>query len=200
MEIITAPVDESRIDELARSVFDEAISVIGGLRKLIEYRNLTWLPSLAEAAYVIVLAEEGRLTHREIAARVGLTEPSVSNILRASPEAVEGFLRRELESVDTHKAGGIAKLAYRRLKSRGFPETVALDAESARILNILWAFNVLTHLRGVDFPVERVVLRERLTGMQVKDRPIEPLLDKIDYPVRTPAELLHKLKQAAEQA
>lgn len=198
MEVISNPMETQRIDELARMVFNEAVSALGGLKRLIEYRNLTWLPSLAEAAYVVVLAEESKLTHKEIAARLGLTDQTVANILRASPEAVEQYLKGELDKVETHKAGAIAKLAYHHLKSRGFAESAVIDRESARILDILWAFNVLTHLRGVHFPVEREILQERLAGLKVKDKPIEPLLEKLNYPIRTPAELLHQLKVAAE--
>ncbi len=198
MEIITGPVDEGRIDQLARQVFEESIALLGGLKKLVQYRNLTWLPSLAEAAYVVVLAEEGHLTHKEIAAKLGITDQTAANILRADPEAVVGLLRGEIEpkEVDTHKAGALAKMAYRNLKSRGFETGTWIDVESARVLEILWAFNVLTHLRGVDFPADQETLLQKLRGIKIKGRPIEDL--KIDYPVKTPAELLHKLKLAAE--
>jgi len=57
MEVIKPSRDFSRIDELAERVFLEAVRSIGGLRKLTEYRNLTWLPSLAEAALVVVMRE-----------------------------------------------------------------------------------------------------------------------------------------------
>lgn len=200
MEVITGPVDENRIHEMARAVFEESIALLGGLPKLVEYRNLTWLPSLAEAAYVIVLSEEGKMTHKEIAAKLGLTDQTVANILRADPELMEKFLRGEMElkEVETHKAGAIAKVAYQRLKSRGFEAGATyLDVESAKVLEILWAFNVLSHLKGVHFPADKETLKERLAGLKVKGRPIEELLEKIPSPVKSPAELLHKLKEAA---
>lgn len=103
-------------DKLAEKVFMEAIKIAGGLRKLIEYRNLTWLPSLAEAVYVVVLKNEAALTNKEIAAKLGITEQTVANILRAEAEEVEKWLKGELVEVDEHKAGALAKLAYEKMK------------------------------------------------------------------------------------
>ncbi len=106
------------LDDLAMKVFLEAINLAGGPRKLIEYRRLTWLPSLAEAAYAVVLANEEKKTEEEIAAFLGMTKISVRNILRASPEDVlkrlEGDIKGQRRS---HIAGGLAKLAYERVKS-----------------------------------------------------------------------------------
>lgn len=104
------------IDTLAEKVFLEAISIAGGLRTLLQYRNLTWLPSLAEAAYVIVLKEEGQKTSAEIAKELGITQQTVRNILSAKEEKVEKFLKGAKEDISEHIAGGLAKLAYRRLK------------------------------------------------------------------------------------
>lgn len=104
------------IDSLAEKVFLEAISIAGGLRALLQYRNLTWLPSLAEAAYVIVLKEEAQKTSTEIAAELGITQQTVRNILSANEEKVEKFLEGKKEEVSEHIAGGLAKLAYKRLK------------------------------------------------------------------------------------
>jgi probable regulatory domain-containing protein len=53
---------------------------------LAEYRTLTWLPSLARAAFVIVLHEEYIKSESEIAEYVGLTKNTVRNILRADPQ------------------------------------------------------------------------------------------------------------------
>lgn len=79
-------VSESEIEHLVTRVFFKAIELLGGLNKLIEFRTLTWLPSLARAAYAIVLKEEYMKTYEEIAERVGLTKNTVRNILRADPE------------------------------------------------------------------------------------------------------------------
>jgi len=107
------------IDDAARKVFDRAIDVVGGLRKLIEHRNLTWLPSLAEAAYVIVLKEMGGKTARAIAEELGITEATVRNISSSEPDAVERYLKGELPEVSEHIAGGLAKLAFEQLKEEG---------------------------------------------------------------------------------
>lgn len=55
MEIISSPIATEDIDFMAERVFNESIKILGGLKKLIEYRNLAWLPSLAEASYTVVL-------------------------------------------------------------------------------------------------------------------------------------------------
>jgi len=48
-----------------------SLESINGLRRLVEYRNLTWLPSLAEATYVVVLKNEAFKTYGEIARELG---------------------------------------------------------------------------------------------------------------------------------
>jgi predicted transcriptional regulator len=55
IEVTPQPPD---IDQRALRVFLKAIELVGGPRQLVELRRLTWLPSLMEAAYAVVLAEE----------------------------------------------------------------------------------------------------------------------------------------------
>ena len=104
------------LDQRAFRVFLKAIEVLGGPRSLIEHRRLTWLPSLMEAAYAVVLKEEGHKTADDIASFLGLSSAAVRNLLAAQPEAVAERLRGELgEEQRVHVAGGLAKLAYRAL-------------------------------------------------------------------------------------
>lgn len=113
------PVD---VDALAMKVFLKALELAGGPRKLIEHRHLTWVPSLIEASYVMVLFNEAGKPAEEIARFLGVGEQTVRNILRASPEAVQARLHRMLSGEDssgetrTHIAGGMAKLAYNQVK------------------------------------------------------------------------------------
>ena len=65
---------EKDIEPLVTRVFLKSIDIVGGLQKLAEYRTLTWLPSLARAAFVIVLREEYLKTEDEIAQIVGITK------------------------------------------------------------------------------------------------------------------------------
>ncbi|HIO42299.1 MAG TPA: bacterio-opsin activator, partial [Aquifex sp.] len=51
MVVEIKPVEQD-IEHLVTRVFLKAIDIIGGLQKLAEYRTLTWLPSLARAAFV----------------------------------------------------------------------------------------------------------------------------------------------------
>ena len=119
MEVIAKP-KGGDIDKMAEKVFFESIRQLGGLKKLIEYRNLTWLPSLAEAAYVVVLKNEAMKTYKEIAQELGITEQTVKNIATADEEEVIKYIEGEIEErPKEHIAGGLAKLAYKKLKEEG---------------------------------------------------------------------------------
>jgi probable regulatory domain-containing protein len=76
-----------------------------------------------EASYAVVLREHFNRTEDEIAQFLGLTRQSVRNILRANPEAVrerlEGALEERRRTAYVHIAGGLAKLAYRTIRTEG---------------------------------------------------------------------------------
>ena len=192
MEVINTAVKEIDVDALAEQVFYESINILGGLRKLIEYRNLTWLPSLAEAAYAVVMKEELMKTHKEIAFDLGLTPQTVQNILRADAQEVEKFIKGEIEKVDEHKAGGIAKLAYERVKK---DKRITMKEKELEVLGVGWAIKVLTRLRGTDFPLDKEQLLERLKGVVIKDKPFEEIVNEMKFPVNTPAEVLKEIKR-----
>ncbi len=200
MEVIAKP-KGGNVDKIVERVFQESIKILGGLKKLITYRNLTWLPSLAEAAYVVVLKNEVLKTYSEIAKELGITEQTVKNIATADEEEVKKYLEGEIEKVDEHKAGGIAKLAYRKLKEEGKleGEEVEIYHDEIEALGIDWAIHVLARIRGLDFPVDKDALLERLKGLIARGKPIEEILEKIEYPVKNPAELLHKIKEKLEE-
>lgn len=190
-EVITSPVSATDVDHLAERVFQECINILGGLRKLTYYRNLTWLPSLAVASYAIVLREELLKTQREIAEKLGITPQTVKNILQADEEEVKRFIKGEIEKVDEHKAGGIAKLAYRKVKEeRG----VFIREDELEVLGVDWALRVLIRLRGADFPLDKEALEKRLEGIIIKGKPIDQVIEKMEFPVRSPAEVLKQIK------
>ena len=119
MEIIKKPKGKN-VDEIAEMVFMKGIEILGGLKKLIEYRNLTWLPSLAESSYAVVLRSEAMKTYSEIAKELGIAETTVKNILSADEERVLDYIKGDEEKrPKEHIAGGIAKLAYKALKTNG---------------------------------------------------------------------------------
>jgi probable regulatory domain-containing protein len=211
IEITGMPASETDADleQLVTRVFFRAIDLLGGLSKLTEFRTLTWLPSLARAAYVVVLREEYLRTEEEIAQRVGLTKNTVRSILRADPtlamekvQKLEELAKEELKEMKVHTAGGIAKLAYKMVKEGNEAEILShfctvVAEEVARALDIPWAYAVLKHLRGVKFPVQdSQVLKERLKGVKIKTHPAEEVVDRLPYPIKTPAILLHEIKLA----
>ncbi len=197
MEVINKAIHGNNVDRLAERIFRESIRIAGGLRGLVEYRNLTWLPSLAEAAYIIALKNETVRTNREIAEYLGISEQTVKNVLGADEHVVEKYLRGEREKAGEHIAGGLAKLAYRRIKENrdNIDERLEIMEESARSLGVDWAVHVLSSIRGLDFPAGREELLGRLRGYAIMGKTIEEILDGIEYPVKSPAELLHEIRR-----
>ncbi len=113
VEVVDKPINQST-DELAQKIFYKSIDLLGGLFNLAKYRNLTWLPTLAESAYVIAMHKESALTSKQIAEKLGLSTQTVTNILRAKEiDQIEAL--EENEKIQTHKAGSIAKLAYKKI-------------------------------------------------------------------------------------
>ena len=196
MEVIARP-RGGNIDKMAEKVFFESIKMLGGLKKLIEYRNLTWLPSLAEAAYVVVMKNEAFKTYKEIAKELGITEQTAKSIVTADEDEVKRYIEGELEErPKEHIAGGIAKLAYKKLKEEGWldEEEVEINHDELEVLGVDWAVHVLAKIKGLDFPVEKDQLIDRLKGMVIKGKKVEEILERLEYPVKSPAELLHKIK------
>ncbi len=201
MEVIARP-KGGNIDKMAEKVFLESIKLLGGLKKMVEYRNLTWLPSLAEAAYGSVLKNEAFKTYKEIAEELGITEQTAKNIATADEEEVKKYIEGELEERPReHIAGGIAKLAYKKLKEEGKldEDEVEIKHDEIEVLGIDWAVHVLTRIKGLDFPVEKDQLMERLKGLVIKGKKAEEILEKLEYPIKNPADLLHKIKIHLEE-
>ncbi len=188
-------------DPLAIRVFLKALELVGGPRHIIQYRNLTWIPSLLEAAYAVVLSSEYEMAPSQIAQELGITDQTVRNILRADVEATKAKLSDELQNkqLKVHIAGGLAKWAYNEIKqgneSIHFLEAVFQDV--MEILEVAWPIEVLWRIRGSKFPLTRDDLAQLLKGIEVEGTPIEVLLDKLPEAVANPAELLRELKRAA---
>jgi len=203
MVIEVKPV-EVDYDSLALRVFLKALELIGGPKKLFEFRNLTWVPSLMEASYAVVLKEKGMKSEDEIAEFLGSTKQTVRNMLSADPELVMQKLHGELASeVKVHMAGGLAKLAYREVeeKRESIPFIVSICRDYIPPFARIWTLEVLSLIKGMHFPIsesERDELSERLSGVEIKGMMVSKLVGKISFPVKNPPELLHKLKEAAE--
>ena len=207
LTIDKAVTSEAELEHLVNRVFFRSIDLLGGLSKLAEFRTLTWLPSLARAAFVVVLKEEYMKTDEEIAYKVGLTKNTVRNILRADPElalkkikAMEELVSEEARDLKVHTAGGIAKLAYKEVKEGKDAKTLvhycSIVAEDiVKTLDIPWAYLVLRKTKGIKYPINSPEeLKERLSGINIKGVPAEEVLENLQYPIKTPAYLLHEIK------
>jgi probable regulatory domain-containing protein len=199
MAILTPEeIREFDIDAMAIRVFLKSLELIGGPRKLIEYRNLTWIPSLMEASYAVVLRDMANKTEAEIAEFLGSTRQTVRNMLRAEPELVLKKLEGELEEKTprAHTAGGLAKLAYKEIKEGRENLTMFLHLlqVASESLGVFWPVEILRRMKGADFPLGKEELLERLKGLKVKEKNIEEILEKLSYPVRSPADLLAQIR------
>jgi probable regulatory domain-containing protein len=202
------PVHEEEVEQLVTRVFFKAIELLGGLSKLAEFRTLTWLPSLARAVSAVVLKEQYMKSDEEIAQKIGLTKNTVRNILRADPElalqkikSLEELASEEAKELKVHTAGGIAKLAYKEIKEGHEAQTLLyycslVASEIARALDVPWAYQVLKRTKGIKYPIiSKEALQERLSGISIKGNPIEEILNHLHYPLRTPAVLIHEIKE-----
>lgn len=122
---------EKQIEQLATKVLLRSIELLGGLSKLAQHRNLTWLASLARACIAIVLKEEYMKTEKEIAEYLGVSTASVRNMLRANVDYVKEKLAdldklsvEEKGELKTHTAGAVAKLAYKLVKHEQNTDTL----------------------------------------------------------------------------
>ncbi len=62
---------------------------------------------------------------------------------------------------------------------------------------ISWAAEVLKRIRGLDFPVKKDVLKERLKDLYWRGLPLTKVLDEIEKDeFESPAELLHEIAKA----
>ena len=203
MAILTPEeIREFDIDAMAIRVFLKSLELIGGPRKLIEYRNLTWIPSLMEASYAVVLRDMANKTEAEIAEFLGSTRQTVRNMLRAEPELVLKKLEGELEEKTprAHTAGGLAKLAYKEIKEGRENLTMFLHLlqVASESLGVFWPVEILKRMKGADFPIGKEELLERLKGLKVKEKNIEEILEKLSYPVKSPADLLAQIRENLE--
>ncbi len=200
--------NDADLENLVSRVFFKSLDLLGGLHKLAEYRTLTWLPSLARASFVIVLREEYLKTEEEIAEIVGLTKNTVRNILRADPnlalykiQHMDELTKEEKKEMRVHTAGGIAKLAFKLVKD-GQEAQVLLEfcatsgAQVAQVCDVPWAYAVLKRMKGVKYPIENSdVLADLLKGIDIKGLPATEVVREINYPVKSPAQLLHEIKE-----
>ncbi len=202
MVMVQDEIREVTPDAMAMRIFLKALELAGGPQKLIEYRNLTWIPSLLQAAYALVLSREFNKTAEEIAETLGVSTQTVRNILHASVEKVKEKLAAELDARDVkvHTAAGLAQWAYQEIQS-GNDSVHFLEStfrQVSDLLDIAWPLEVLVRLRGKKFPIPRQELTGLLKGVQVEGKPVEELINQLPETIASPAQLLKSLKRSAE--
>jgi len=62
-------------------------------------------------------------------------------------------------------------------------------------LGIVWPVEVLRRIKGVDFPADKSVLKERLSGLKIEGKNIDEILEKLNYPIKSPAQLLANIRE-----
>ena len=192
------------LDGLAIRVFLKALEILGGPRKLIELRNLTWITSLMEASYAVVMWEELHKTEDEIAEFLGLSRQTVRNILRADPELVMQKIEGELKdkSRRAHTAGGLAKYALSEIKAGRDNLTVFMQAfeQAFSDLGVEWPVHVLRRLKGTDFPISKADLSIKLKGLKILGTDIEEILSDIDVEVfESPRDVLRTISKKVKK-
>jgi probable regulatory domain-containing protein len=198
---------EENVKYMAERVFFKSIDLLGGLNKLAEYRTLTWLPSIARAAFAIVLKEEYFKTEDEIAEFIGLTRNTVRNILRSDPnlalykiEHLDELTQEEKKSLKVHTAGGIAKLAYKLVKDGQDSETLMeycrnISQEAVAQCDAPWAYLVLKNTKGVKYPINSAEELKNIEHLEIKGISAKGILPNLHYPIKNPALLLKEIKE-----
>jgi len=65
---------------------------------------------------------------------------------------------------------------------------------TATTRTVNWAVEAASRMKGARFPLGEDEVSERLRGMKIGGKDIEDILEDIDLPVATPAELLKAIK------
>ncbi len=206
--ILDIKINDNEINYLAERVFFKSIDLLGGLKKLAEYRTLTWLPSIARASYAVVLKEEYFKTEDDIAEYIGLTRNTVRNMLRADENAAiyklqnfDELSSEEKKQLKVHTAGGIAKLAYKYVKNGEDSQTVLeycreITKDALSICEAPWAYMVLKNIKGVKYPItDFKTLEEKLSSIEIKGIKAKEIIKNIQYPIKNPAILLKEIKE-----
>jgi probable regulatory domain-containing protein len=198
---------DENIKYMAERVFFKSIDLLGGLNKLAEYRTLTWLPSIARAAFAIVLKEEYLKTEDEIAEYIGLTRNTVRQILRAEPNLalykikhIDELTTEEKQNLKVHTAGGIAKLAYKLIKDGQDSQTLmeycrSISQEAVAQCDAPWAYLVLKNIKGVKYPINSADELKNIESLEIKGIAAKEILPNLHYPIKNPAILLKEIKE-----
>jgi len=195
-------IQEKDVDAIAVRVFLKALEILGGPRKLVEYRNLTWLPSLMVASYAVVLSNESYKTADEIAQFLGSTKNTIRNMLKAETEILKEKLKGEVEvpksKIKTHTAGALAKLAYEEIKNGR--ENLEIFShylkEFSEIYEINWPIEVLRNIKGLDFPIKKEVLIEKLKYIKIENKSFSEIYEKLPSEIKNPSHLLKSIKES----
>jgi probable regulatory domain-containing protein len=173
--------------------------LVGGPKEIIIYRNLTWIPSLIQASYAVVLFEEMGKTYDEIAEYLGLTKQTVRNMLRTDVELVKKKLKEEIkgEGVKIHTAGALARWAYEEIKkgNESISYLTGVFEHVSELIEISWPLEVLRRIKGTHFPIKRDELKDLLKNIEIEGKSFEEIEHKLPEEIKSPAVLLKEIKK-----
>ncbi|MEO1957976.1 MAG: bacterio-opsin activator [Nautiliaceae bacterium] len=205
--ILEIKTNDNELKYITERVFFKSIDLLGGLDNLAKYKTLTWLPSLARAAFVIVLKEEYLKTEDEIAKFLGITKTTTRQILRADSNLAlykikhfDELTKEEKKSLKVHTAGGIAKLAFKLIKSGEDSQTLmeycrSMAEKIAQNCDAPWTYLVLKSIKGVKYPIKSAdEIIDRFKHLEIKGIKATEIIKNIHYPIKNPAELLKEIK------
>ncbi|MCP2518850.1 bacterio-opsin activator [Candidatus Aminicenantes bacterium AC-335-B20] len=194
-------IKEIDVDTLAMRVFLKSLELIGGPRKIIEYRKLTWIPSLIEASYAVVFSEEMRKSKEEIAEILGITKQTVQNIFRTGVDAIKEKITDfdKSKEIKAHTAGGLARWAYEEIKKGNESINFLQSAfqQISDIFEISWPIEVLRRIKGHKFPMEKKKVKDLLGGLKIENKTLEEILNNKNFPntIDSPSHLLKIIKE-----
>lgn len=183
------------LSSLALKTFLKAVEILGGFEELIQRDRLDWLSPILKACYVIVLSEEGQKGEEEIAELLKLSKQTIRNILNSGVHLLQ---LDQVKDIKPQTSGAVAKLAYKLVKD-GYEESKLLEECSfmvAYALDVPWAYLLLRRIRGVEYPLKDPnSIVDKVDGIVIRGRPARDVLMEIDYPVKSPVELLRRIKE-----
>lgn len=100
--------------------------------------------------------------------------------------------------IKNHTAGALAKLAYEEIKNGR--ENLEIFShylkEFSEIYEIYWPIEVLKNIKGLDFPIKKELLVEKLKHIKVENKSFSEIYEKLPNEIKNPSHLLKSIKES----